>query len=329
MKKQKTGIIFLAVLLICSAYLYYNYRNNNGSGHTIAKTIIVNDTSEITTIQLKKNHALVTLQRTGLSWKLNDKYTVPNSKIETLLRIISLLQYKSSVPNEIQTNVVNQINTGGVQVTIKNNNKILSSYLVGGTNPEKSGTYIVSQDSNKPILIYLPGFDTDLSQFYSVDEKFWRDNSIFSYTHSEIKTIIIEHVKDTSASFKLTCVAPEHYELVSFQNIQKGKKLNLRKVEQYLLYFTGVKYKSIATELSPSQSDSILRSQPKHIITVENQNGIKNQVKTYLRPDIDQPGTFDLNNMYALINDDSTLVVIRYYDFDLITKKITYFTDNE
>jgi hypothetical protein len=96
-------------------------------------------------------------------------------------------------------------------------------------------------------------------------------------------------------------------------------------------------YKFIAFEspidvMEPKVMDSVTRSQPAHIITVGDVNGNVKSIKTFRRPNYDKQEDldgsiypWDINRMYALMDDGREMVLVQYFVFDEITRPLSFF----
>ncbi|MCD4734519.1 MAG: hypothetical protein K8R53_00620, partial [Bacteroidales bacterium] len=69
-----------------------------------------------------------------------------------------------------------------------------------------------------------------------------------------------------------------------------------------------------------------------HIITLTDTAGVENIVKTYYKPNdmlrFDMEGilyTYDLDRLFALINEDRDFVLIQYFVFDKVFRELEYF----
>lgn len=86
--------------------------------------------------------------------------------------------------------------------------------------------------------------------------------------------------------------------------------------------------------MNQAKKDSILATPPAHIITVQDAAGKKNVVKFYLKEGdgvleqdtAKQNGqTYDVDNMYALVNDGKDFVLVQYFVFGKLLQTPEYF----
>jgi hypothetical protein len=101
------------------------------------------------------------------------------------------------------------------------------------------------------------------------------------------------------------------------------KQIDKKKVGSYLSYFMNVKFSSILN-LQKESIDSIFSVEPDYTIRVEDiYNRIKNVDLKLIRDSSDKT-TYDLNNVYAIINNED-LVKVKFIEIDLLLKDIDYF----
>jgi hypothetical protein len=85
------------------------------------------------------------------------------------------------------------------------------------------------------------------------------------------------------------------------------------------------------SKLNRHQTDSVLNNKPVHIITIEDINKKQTVIKTFYRPgtgvinDNGEPYKYDIDRMYAQVNNDRQLIVIQQYAFNSILKNIDDF----
>jgi hypothetical protein len=81
--------------------------------------------------------------------------------------------------------------------------------------------------------------------------------------------------------------------------------------------------------------DSVSASTPKTIITLSDRQGNSNRVKIFAKrsfaPLYSEDGAarmepVDLDRAYALVNEEEDFVLIQYFVFDVVTRKLDFFT---
>jgi hypothetical protein len=87
--------------------------------------------------------------------------------------------------------------------------------------------------------------------------------------------------------------------------------------------------------MNKKRKDSIINLSPKNILTLIDTKGDSTQIYTYFKANdkmaMDIEGklyTYDLDRLYALINEGRDFVLIQYYVFDKVLRPLSYFELN-
>jgi len=96
--------------------------------------------------------------------------------------------------------------------------------------------------------------------------------------------------------------------------------------------YRNIRFESLIERDAPINLDSILTSTPLHIITLVDTAGYVQEVKTYRRKNYDQVFDdddnyypYDVDRLYALLDNKRDFVLIQYFVFDPITRPLSFF----
>ena len=91
----------------------------------------------------------------------------------------------------------------------------------------------------------------------------------------------------------------------------------------YLTLLQNIHFESFVRKMDKAYLDSIVSYPPVCIMTISDMSGKTTKIKTYLKPvpegglDIyGDPIEYDVDRMYALIDDEKEFVTIQYFVFD-------------
>jgi len=191
-------------------------------------------------------------------------------------------------------------------------------------------TYMMMVNSSEPYTVKIPGFKGLVSHLFIPDETFWRNKLVFNFLPQNISVISVEYHKNPDKSFKIKNFNDGSFALSDVNN-NPEQSFNVEKVARYFTYFQNIQFEDVISGWTKEKVDSILTSEPHIQITVEDINGIKNNIKIFQKKSenrIDGFGEkteFDLNRAYALLNNNHELLLIQYYVFDPLLKEIDYF----
>lgn len=334
MKKNSLIILITLVLTIIVAYLFYTRKE--GTIRQELKDFAIEDTSVITKIFLvDMANNQVTLEKIKPGhWMVNNKYKVRNDLLDILLKTMKNLEVKSPVARAARENVLKRLATGAVKVEIyqNNNDEPGKVYYVGGATQSQTGTYMLLENSSEPFIMTISHFSGYLSTRYNTDEYEWRDKMVFNYQFKDIAGITVEYLQDTAQSFTITNTGNWNYTLRSLQNDELIADYDTTNLKIYITFFKNIQFEGFVRNMDGAYRDSIISHLPVSIITVSDMSGKSTKLMTFLKPvpkggvDLDgNPIEYDIDRMYALIDDESDLVTIQYFVFDKLFLTIDNF----
>jgi hypothetical protein len=95
--------------------------------------------------------------------------------------------------------------------------------------------------------------------------------------------------------------------------------------------FRNLNFESILNDLDPARKDSILASVPFAVITVTDTSGQDKTIRVFFKEgsgDTDLAGNplpYDIDRLYAEVNDGRDFVLIQYYVFDRVLRPSAFF----
>ncbi len=106
--------------------------------------------------------------------------------------------------------------------------------------------------------------------------------------------------------------------------------IDTAKIIKFITSFENVCYEALAADVK--NRDSVINSTPFHIITVTDINGKSTTIKTFHIKAVEgsrdyegNPLIYNLDRLYALVNEGRDLVLIQFFAFDNILRPVTYF----
>ena len=275
-------------------------------------------------VDMRNNQVTLQKEKPG-NWAVNGKYRARNDLIDVLLKTMKNLQVKSPVARAAHDNMVKQLATVAVKVEIyqNNNNNPGKVYYVGGATQDKYGTYMLLENSSEPFIMSLPYFSGYLTTRYNTDEYEWRDKTVFNHQFKDIAGVKVEYELNPQYSYTITHTGNWNYTLKSLQNGKLIENYDTTNLLMYLTFFSNVQFEGFVRKMDNAYRDSILSYPPVSIITVSDMSGKTTKLRTFLKPVSEggydsegNPVKYDVDRMYALINDEEQLVTIQYFVFD-------------
>jgi hypothetical protein len=352
MKKFKWVLIFVLALAVIAVFVIVR----NSSESTLDKNtdFAVLDTGNLTKIFLAdKNNNTVTLQRKeDGKWTVNEQYKAADFAIKIFMKTLMSLEVKCPIAKEAHDNIIKILATNSTKVEIYQtvyrielfdkikwfpHEKLTKTYYVGFATQDNLGTYMLMDGSEDPYIVCIPGFNGFLSTRYSTMLKDWRDHSVFNLRYKEIKSVTLKFPENPEQSFKAVKKGPQELELSSIGNSNNASGTAITvfdtlKLLDYFSSFENLRFESIVDDIDQPVIDSIKKSVPYHIITVEDEEGKLYSMTTFHMKgapdmlDIDQkPVLWDRDRMYALVNDNKDFVLVQFFVFDPVLKPLQYF----
>ncbi|OQX79334.1 MAG: hypothetical protein B6D64_05025 [Bacteroidetes bacterium 4484_276] len=350
MKKNRGILVIVIILAIMAVILVLQNRKGTLKGEMGEFAIV--DTASVTKIfmaDMRNNQVLLTKNSPG-EWMLNDSLKARKEGLDLLLKTMSNLAVKAPVPKKSYNSVIKRLATNSIKVEIYQkkyrvdlfnwiklfpHEKLTKVYYVGNATPDNMGTFMLLDGSDVPFVVYEPGFRGFVAARYTAATNDWRDHQIFKTEPSAIRSLKIEFPFQPEESYIINIHGPESLDVVSLETNQKLSSFDTRRVVGLVNGYRDIRFEAVLDAIDPAKADSIIHTTPFQIIALTDTTGNVNVVKTYRRRndigDYDMEGNlvaYDLNRLYALINDGKELVLIQYYVFDPITRPLSFLVNH-
>jgi hypothetical protein len=347
MKKNGKFIIAVVVLAVFAIALFLT--NSKTTFKRELSDFAVNDTSNVTKIFMSdKNNNNLTLTRlkTG-SWIVDNKYPASKANVELLLGTMLRLQVKETVPKPAMENIIKDLATFSVKVEIYQwkyridlfgivrlfpHEKLSKVYFVGGPIQSNQGSYMIMEHSTVPFVVFLQGLRGFVTPIYSPIEKYWRDYTIFKKLIQQIESIRIEFPSDPGNSYIIKSDANMNIQFISLVDNQTVPVFDTLKLMNFLTSFRNINFEVLLNDMEQHRKDSILATTPYCLISLTDTSHITNTIKTFRKGaapgelnELGKPAPFDLDRLYALVNDGKDFTLIQYFVFDKILRPKSFF----
>jgi hypothetical protein len=342
---KKITILTLSFLILIGAYLVIS-KDNSSTISSPESAFAVQDTSKVTQIFLtdKENHSVLLKRDEQGRWIINNKYPANQDVMNMFLETLTDLKVQAPVSEARQESVFSSMAARSVKIEIYQNTYKLQLtenlkfwkeeaktkvYYVGGSTPNNRGSYMLMEGAKKPYITHILGLNGYVSTLYTALVDKWRSHTIFNTKFQNIASVSVDFPSNKEESFKIINKEGE-YEIMALQNKQIVQGYDTLKMYNFVTAFADLRFESFKNTLSIK--DSIINSIPFHIITLTDDEGEIFQVKTFkannLKNKLDvtgDPYTYDVDRMYALVNEDKDFVLIQYFVFDRIIQPLSYY----
>lgn len=334
---KKTNLIILIILLVLLGVIGIINLLDRPPKDRVFRDFSVEDTAAVNKIFLAdKQDQTLLLERQSDHWTVNGEYTARKDFVNLLLSTFKRMEVSAPVPKARLDYVLRSIAGSGIKCEIYKNDRLYKTYYVGGVTEDNTGTYMIMENSDVPFVVHIPGFSGYLTVRYLPVLNEWRERIVFNYDVRDMHKVYLEYPDEPGESFIAVNHGNNKFDLKNINGESVSFDFDTMLVKQFISQTKFVGFESfIREELREGIIDS-LKSEPMvNKFTVETFDGDKKSMKTYHRPNIDQAVDdegvlydFDLDKLYAVIEDGNQVVIIQYYIIDPISYKMSYFNPN-
>lgn len=335
MKKNRLPLIILAVLALVAAVLLA--KQKRGTMQSRENNFAVDDTASVNKIFLAdKQGKKVTLERLDSgSWQLNGKYEASEPMMEVMLKTICSIAVKEPVAKAARNNIIRVMSGKSVKVEIYQqvyrinlfgkvklfkHEKRTRTYYVGDATMDNSGTFMLMEGSERPYVVYIPGFKGYVAARYSPLEADWRGHSVFRFKLPEISSVSVAYSEKPENSFIIRHVSDRSFELSALAGNTIISDFDTVKVIQYLSMFRDQNFESVLDNMPKAKYDSITKSTPTIVITLVDKlnkphvlNAWKRKAEAGQTDMNGDPLQWDMDRLYAKVEGVDEMVTIQYF----------------
>ncbi|HSG68321.1 MAG TPA: DUF4340 domain-containing protein [Bacteroidales bacterium] len=352
MNKNKILYIITIALVIFGGIILIN--RNYSTLDQKESGFAVEDTSTVTKIfMVDKNNLSVKLEkRDDGRWIINDKFLGHQFNMAMLLGTMKDLTVRYPVPLAARDNVLIRLASIARKVEIYQMKyrinlfdrirlfpveKLTRTYYVGDATQDNLGTYMLMEGADQPYVVFLPTLRGFIYTRFSTNEDDWRDHTVFKTPLQDIDWIKLEFMEDPEESF---IVETDDNGSISMTTLydQQPKVYDTLRMLQFITAFKDVRFESVLNnKLEKEFIDSVAAQPMAHIITLKEKDGDEFVVRTFRKGGFSQfyeedgatIAPFDLDRLYAYINDDRDFVLLQYFVFDKVLRTASYLQNKE
>lgn len=346
MKRNKVVVLIVLVLLVVAGTLILN--NESGTLNKEVGDFAIDDTASVSKIymaDMRGNEVLFREVKPG-HWTLNDSLKARPEGMVLLLNTMSKLAVKAPVSKSTHNTIVKTLATTSVKVEIYQmvyrinlfntiklfpHEKLTKVYYVGNATPDNMGTFMLMEGSDTPFVVYLPGFKGYVSARFTAYTSDWRDHTIFAKKPSQIRSINVEFPQEPVESFIIEKSGDYDVKLKQLSTGQVYNGFDTTRVMDFINAYRNIRFESSFQNIDPLHKDSITSQVPVNIIELTDVSGQTQRVVTYRRANLAQASDldgnlfpYDVDRLYAAINDEKELLIVQYFVFDPITRPLSF-----
>jgi hypothetical protein len=347
MKKNRSVFVTFIVLALVALVLWLTQSPN--TFRRSLSDFTLDDSSNVTKIFIgDKNNNSIKLTKISMGkWMVNDIYPAQKLSVELLLKTMIGIEVQQPVGSAAHDNIVKELAVNAVKVEIYQwvyridlfgfirwfpHEKLTKVYYVGPATQDNLGCFMLMENSSEPYIIFLPGFRGFVSPRYSPIEKYWRDYNIFKKTIPEIASVKVEIPAEPDYSYEVKNNGKNQFTIFSLKDHSELKVYDTLKLLNFLSGFRNLNYEALVNDMDKTRKDSILASRPFIILSLTDTAGVTKTINTYHKQgpagQTDPHGIplpYDLDRLYALVNDGKDFTLIQYFSFDKVLRPKSFF----
>lgn len=344
-RKTKNKIILLTSLALIALVVVALLMRNNS---TLEQNYHIEDPQTITKVIIddKDGNHLELVKQTDSLWQANN--SPANMKVvDMLLSTLKDMRIREPIAQAARNNIVKQLAASGKSVKIYQNTytinlgfikllkkeKLTKTIFIGSETQDNMGTYMMLKGEDNPCIMYIPRLKGYLSTRFSALEDFWKSHAVFKYHKDEIAQIKVEIPNQNNESFTLSKNG-EGFDFTLLESGQKLQSFDTLKVKALLSSCFELNYESVAKNISKLEQDTIFGKAPAFILTVKDNKGKENILKTYSKlhdptsiaqGEDDFYRIFDVNRCYALHSNNKDTLIMQFFVLDNLLKPASYY----
>jgi len=346
MKNKRIFIVFLMLLII--AVVLWLTQSTTTFKRSLSN-FRLEDSASVTRIFIadKNDNSVILTRKSPGVWIVNDKYQAQIQSVDLLLKTMVQLEVQQPVANAAHDNIIKELAVNSVKVEVYQmvfrinlfgfirmfpHEKLTKVYYVGGATPSNQGCFMLMENSSEPFIVCLPGFRGFVSPRYSPIEKYWRNYNIFKKTIPEIASVKVEVPANPDYSYEVKNKGNNRFAFISLKDNKEIPNYDTLKLLNFLSGFRNLNYEALLNDMDKVRKDSILKSTPFIIITLTDTAGVVQSIKTFHKQgppgQTDPTGLplpYDLDRLYASVNDGQDFTIIQYFTFDKVLRPKPFF----
>ena len=269
------------------------------------------------------------LQKDGNGeWVLNSEHEPRKKAVDLMLQTLTRLRSNYPVALTEREDLTGNFNDRATRVEVKTGNRT-RSWLIYSEGQE-SPTFMLKEGDSKAYVVEVLGFSGHVASLFVADESFWRSNNLFNYHMSEIAEVTVQHKDPDMQSFRLSQSPEREFTLYEFPGGEQIPEISDSLAVRFLANFFYVPFERYANKNEEVLIDSLVRSDPDHIIGLKDFSGNTHEIYLHRKAlnNTTETEEYDPFRLYALKEEKRELVIIPYLSVDLLLRSASYFTSH-
>lgn len=334
---MKKTIILLVGIVVLGILGWFVYDLTSNSGSTIKTELIdfaIKDVSKVDRFIISDDTGnQFEVIKNGDQWVDKNGGCIAQENVKHVLDAFQKIEFKGYLTGGSVKHHTNMMSAKHIKVEIFVDGSWSKTWYIGPPTQDHYGQVMLLDSkehgtSDMPVIMQIKGVKGIIEPRFYVDARKWECTNIFSLETKEIKKVDVKFTKEKFRSFSVTNFGN------TFSVTQNGKPLpyaDTSMVFRYLQNYKKIHFNIPNFILNEKQIDSLKRTTPFCILTVDEHKGKSTKLKMYYIPaenkgvnDVGQVINHDGDNFWCVLP-DGKLVKCQYFVFNRLILGHAYF----
>ena len=285
MKKIIILVISLAALGGLGWYISTLFETK-GKSDTELIDFAIKDVESIDRIIITdKSNQSFEIRRKGRTWLDKDGNCVVPENVTNLLDAFKNIEFKGYLPDNSHKTYNTMMAAQNIKVEIFQNGEWTKTWYLGPTSPDHYSQIMLLDSkeygkSDHPVQMKVKGMNGILEPRFFADPRLWACTDIFQLPMERIARVDVNYVAEKARSFTVT---KKGSVMSVYQTGKRLQNVEDRMIFSYLQNYKKIHYNLRNFELTEKQVDSLKRTTPFVVLTVQETNGKTTKLRCFKR----------------------------------------------
>lgn len=348
---KKFRIVLMFALLFLVVVLLFVFNRPQGTLDRRESNFALSDTSNVVKIFIADKAGRTVLLERGNddTWRVNGQFLARKDMTDLLLSTMKHLSVSAPVSRAAHNTVISNLASRSVKVEIYQREYFIDlfhrirlfpsvnmtrEFYIGDITPDNIGTYMIKEGASTPFIVHWPGFRGFVASRFSTLLDDWRDHGVFRFELPHISSIEVNFTEQPDQSYRVENKGRGQIEIIPLKTETSLPAYDTLQMLAFLTAFKDIRYEALLNDMPRRVIDSIINSSPIHTVTLTDIYGTDHTIKTFQRLaeiryiiDEGEPAyqPFDIERMYALVNNGQDFVLIQHFVFGRILVPLSEF----
>ena len=264
-KNIRLLVLFVALVMVNAAVILLDENQSGQSVDRYKFTLI--DTSQVNKITLKQPGGVITFEKLGGGWQVNQQYPMEERMAGLIFAVMTSVE-TSRPAGTADSELSERLSEEGILVEFYSDEQVISAFYSGG-NSTKTQSYMMRASESIPYVVYIPGYATYLAGLFELKAGDWRNKKVFETSWSSLKSLKIRSEKKGEVQLDIR-YRNNFFEVANVSKTDTASMIN------YLETTAGLMVDQYIEPGEFANYDSLAATSPEYTLLLENADVSKN-----------------------------------------------------